>query len=277
MGEAMKHDRILEPAYVIKAEELLAINYLPADHPKPRQVEWINRGTDQCLRPTTTDQLLRTLYQPTTTPSIRKLHDSAGLRVKFRSERERDKFAADFLSARKNEKIAKPDVVTALFDGRESADAAIQELTDAGVSTGAISMLCRASQFMEGEDAWPDGHSPGSIAGAIAGGGVAGAILGVGILFVPGVGPVAAAGAIASSALSSVASISGIIGATGGAVAKMLTDHDVDGVSAAQYDAQIRRGKIFLSVDTKQGNISPETARAILRAKKGRDASESES
>ncbi|SMQ73758.1 hypothetical protein SAMN06297468_2313 [Altererythrobacter xiamenensis] len=271
----MKHDRILEPAYVIKAEELVSINYLPADHPKPREVEWINRGTDQVLRPTTADQLLRTLYQPTTTPSIKKLHDSAGLRVKFRSERERDKFAADFAEARKREVVAKDHVLTALFDGREAAEEAINDLSIAGVPEDAMSMLCRSNQFLEAEKSWPEGHGTASVASAIAGGGFAGALLGVGILFVPGVGPVAAAGAIASSALTSVASVSGIIGATGGAIAKMLTDHDVDGVSAAQYDALIRRGKIFVSVDTHETDIERDKIREIFRRHKGRDAAES--
>ena len=270
----MKHDRILEPAYVIKAEELLAINYLPADHPKPRTVEWINRGTDQVLRPTTTDQLLRTLYQPTSTPSIRKLHDSAGMRVKFRSERDRDRFAAAFADARRAELIAKDHVMTAMFDGRSAADNAISDLSKAGVSQDAMSLLCRANQFLEADRAWPDGHGTASIAGAIAGGGFAGALLGVGILFVPGVGPVAAAGVIAGSALSSVASISGIIGATGGAIAKMLTDHDVDGVSAAQYDAQIKRGKIFVSVDTHHTDIDRSVVKEIFHRHRGRDAAD---
>ena len=99
-------------------------------------------------------------------------------------------------------------------------------------------------------------------------------MLGVGILLVPGVGPVAAAGAIAASALSSVASVSGIIGATGGAIAKMLTDHDVDGVSAAQYDTQIKRGKIFVSVDTNADGVDPATVSAIFAQFGGRSAAE---
>ncbi|WP_427965044.1 hypothetical protein [Altererythrobacter sp.] len=270
----MEHKVISLPAYVIKAEELLAINYLPPDHPRPRHVEWINRGTDQKMRPTTTDQLLRTLYQNTDTPSIRKLHETAGLRVQFRTDAERDRFAAAFAKARELEHVRKDHVLTALFESREEAESAIKELDREGVPSDAISLLCRASQFMDPDTNWPDGHSTVSVASAIAGGGVAGAVLGVGILLVPGVGPVAAAGAIAGSALSSIASVSGIIGATGGAIAKMLTDHDVDGVSAAQYDTQIKRGKIFVSVDTHVGNIDPVAVSAIFERFGGRSAAE---
>ncbi|MBT8389538.1 MAG: hypothetical protein KJP13_07820, partial [Altererythrobacter sp.] len=86
---------------------------------------------------------------------------------------------------------------------------------------------------------------------------------------VPGVGPLAAAGALAASAIPSVASVSGIIGATGGAVAKMLTDHDVDGVMAEYYDRQIKRGKVFVSVDQRQTTLAREFVERVLEKNGG--------
>lgn len=154
--------------------------------------------------------------------------------------------------------------MTAIFDGRDKAETAIAALHDEGISPSAISLLCRASHFGDPEANWPEGHDTLSITGAVAGGGVAGALLGVAFLFVPGVGPLAAAGAIAGSAISSVASVSGIIGATGGAVAKMLTDHDVDGVMAEYYDRQIKRGKVFVSVDEQKTAVGREFIERIL-------------
>lgn len=256
--------------YVIKAEDLRAINYLATDHPRPRSVEWINRGTDQTMRPTTTAMLLRTLYKTTRSPSVQKLHDSAGLRVVFRTEKDREAFAAAFRKACQQEQVLKDDVICAMFDDREAAEKAISGLRERGVPMRAISMLFRASQFMDTEAEWPEGHKPFSVAGAIAGGGVAGALVGLGVLLVPGVGPVAAGGAIAASALSSMASVSGVIGATGGALAKMLTDHDVDGVTATQYDDEIRRGKVFLSVDTRIAGGLGDTAAEIMERHGGR-------
>jgi len=253
------------PAYVIKAEELAAVNYLPDDHPRPAAVEWINRGTDQQLRPTTRDMLLRTLFQPVETPSVAKLHETSGLRVIFRRESEREAFAAAFEEARASEQSVREHVVTALFESLEQAEAAIEGLHEAGVSPDAISLLGRANHFSDPKSEWPEGHSALSVTGIVAGSGVAGALFGLAVLLVPGVGPVAAAGAIATSALSSVASVSGVIGATGGAIAKMLTDHDVDGVSAEYYDRQIKRGKLLLSVDTRVAGVEREQALALLQ------------
>jgi len=231
----------------------MAINFLAPDHPRPRRVEWINRGTNQVLRPTTTSMLLRTLYKPVERASVKRLHDSSGLRVVLRSEAERAEFAAAFERAKVGLDENKHVMETAVFDCPGKAETAISDLGKAGIEQEAISLLCRASQFTDPDHEWSEGHSAASIASVVAGSGIAGALMGVACLFVPGVGPVAVAGAMTASALSSVASVSGIIGATGGAVAKMLTDHDVDGVSAAFYDEQIQRGRVFVSVDT-QGN-----------------------
>ena len=37
-------------AFVVKAEELPALYYMDEAHPRPIELEWINRGTDQPLR-----------------------------------------------------------------------------------------------------------------------------------------------------------------------------------------------------------------------------------
>ncbi|NBS23211.1 MAG: hypothetical protein EBS78_04350 [Altererythrobacter sp.] len=234
---------------MIKTEELVAVNYLADDHPRPESVEWINRGTDQVLGPTTTDMLLRTLFQPAASPNEQKLNDSSGLRVIFRSGSERERFATAFCDAIAKERATTEYVVTAIFDDRGKADAAIVALHHEGISPAAISLPCRASHFGDPESNWPEGNSSMSITGAVAGGCIAGALLGVAFLFVSGVGPLATAGALAASAIPSVASVSSIIGATGGAVDKMLTDHDVDGFMVDYYDRQIRRGKVFVSVN----------------------------
>jgi hypothetical protein len=260
---------------VIKAEELAAVNYLPEDHPRPIRVEWINRGTNQRLRPTTTNMLLRTLFQPVETPSVQKLHESSGLRVVLQSEADRETFAHAFQEACAREQAAKGFVVTAIFADLEAAEDAIEALHVAGVEPNAVSMLARASHFSDLGSEWPEGHSTLSVTGAVASGGVAGAMLGLAVLLVPGVGPVAAAGALASSAITSVASVSGIIGATGGAIAKMLTDHDVDGVSAEFYDRQIKRGKVFVSVDTRETQTSREKCLEILSSKGGESSAAS--
>ena len=266
----MQHNAILTPAFVVKAEELPALNYLLPGHPRPRLVEWINRGTDQKLRRSSVDMLLRTLFQDETTPSVVRLHKCAGLRAIFGTSHERDLFASAFATARARDISNTQHHVTALFDGQEHAERAVLELKSAGIPDSAISLLWLAGQFMDEDFRWCDGHSKLSVAGAVAGGGVAGAMLGVAVLAIPGLGPVAAVGAIAGSAISSVAAVSGVIGAAGGAIAKMLTDHDVDGVTAIYYQQQVRRGKIFVSVDTRIAEGKSDVARRAIRQYGGR-------
>jgi hypothetical protein len=254
----------MTPAYVIKPEELAVLNYLAPGHPRPQAIEWINRGTDQKMRPTSVDMLLRTLFEETPSPSVVRLRQSAGLRVIFGTDKDRDQFAAAFAAARNRETSEKPHLVSAIFNDRDHAEQAIERLKEAGVADGAISILWRASQFIDADHKWREGHSKLSVASAIAGGGIAGAMLGVAVLVLPGIGPIAAAGAIAASAFSEVAAVSAAIGATGGAIARMLTDHDVDGVSATYYEQQIQRGKIFVSVDLRVAEGMEDIARQVL-------------
>ena len=49
----------------------------------------------------------------------------------------------------------------------------------------------------------------------------------------------------------------------------MLSDHDVDGVSATYYERQIRHGKVFVSVDTRIAEGKRATAQHILTDAKG--------
>ena len=89
----MRENSNSSSAFVIKPDELAALNYLSPDHPHPQRIQWINRGTDQELKPSTVAMLLRTLYLDIASPSVVRLHRSAGLRVVFRNERDRERFA----------------------------------------------------------------------------------------------------------------------------------------------------------------------------------------
>ena len=249
---------------MIKAREIPTLYFLDSAHPRPCNLEWINRGTDQVLRQTTVDMLLRTLNRPTDTPSVKRLHDNSGLRLSFNSEGERQRFVIAFENARKKAEQERKDIVAALFDQRKRAEKAALALEETGVPRSALSMVWRTSALLDPDYAAKSGHSAGSVAGAVAGGGVGGALFGVAVLFVPGVGGVAAAGAILASVAPSVAAVGGIIGATGGAIAKMLTDHDVDSPSASYYDQEIRRGKVFLSADTTRAAIARVTIEKVM-------------
>ena len=265
----MEDAALARRSYVIKAEELVALNFLPESCVRPGEVQWINRGTDQKLRPSTINMLLRTLYREGDTPSVIKLQQSAGLRLSFRTIAERDEFAAAFRRALADEQESREHFATAIFDGRDEADAAVEALRQAGIPDAAIFQLGKASEFTDANLPRLEGHSKFSVAGAVAGSGVAGALLGVAVLAIPGVGPIAMAGvagtaasAAIASAFSSVAAVSGVIGATGGAIARMLTDQDVDNVALNYHEQQLRRGSIFVAVDARLARR--ETAERVM-------------
>ena len=88
-------------AFVIKPEEIAALNYLSSNHPRPQTVEWINRSMDRKLRQSSVDMLLRTLHRDISSPSVVKLHRDSGLRVVFTSERDRNAFSRLFAEAKR--------------------------------------------------------------------------------------------------------------------------------------------------------------------------------
>lgn len=245
MGQAAK----VSPAFVIKAEEIAVLNHFPADHPPPLSFEWINRGTDQALRRSTIDMLLRTLSETAHSPSVSRLHKTAGLRLVFRTDEERDRFVEAFDTARAEDRLRKNNAITAIFDHREDAERVVSDLIGAGIPKEAISVLWRTGRHVDVDGSERQGHGRLSVAASVAGGGVAGALLGIAVIAIPGLGAVAAAGAVAASTLSSVAAVSAAIGATGGAIARMLSDLDVEGSDRSYLARQIQRGKVFVAVD----------------------------
>ncbi len=253
----MGNEQGTEPAFVIKVEELPALNFLGPDHVRPLLAEWINRGTDQKMRRSMIDQLLRTMHQTDPSPSIVQLQRNAGLRAIFQTEAERDSFATAFSAARMQMVSAQDHLVAAMFENLQEAERVIDRLQLAGAPEHAITLLSRAGEFIANERDWR-GHTKSSVAAAVAGGGLTGALFGIGVLaLVPVAAPVAA--------ISSVATLSAVFGATGGAVLRMLSDHDVDGREANYYEKQIRRGRVFVSVDTRQVPGGREAISRIFR------------
>jgi hypothetical protein len=168
-------------------------------------------------------------------------------------------------------------LISAVFDDRADAERAVTELRDAGVREDALSIVGRPDESdVIAADVDHDGHGKGEVAASVAAGGVVGAILGIGALAIPGVGPLVAAGAIAASAVPTAAAVGAAVGATGGALAKMLTDHDVDGRDATFYEERITAGGVFVSVDARQTDVPAETVGEILRRFGGQSPSRTE-
>ena len=166
-------------------------------------------------------------------------------------------------------------IASAVFDSREEAERALTELRSAGINEDSISIIGRHGEQIEtsgGIDDDDAGEKAGDTAKGAIGGAIAGGLLGVAALAIPGVGPLAAAGAIASGAIPGAAAIGAGVGAVAGGLTGLLTDHGVSEEDASYYEEHINQGGYFLSVDANSG-VPTETAREILFRNGGHSAS----
>lgn len=165
-------------------------------------------------------------------------------------------------------------IVSAVFDSQEEAERAMSELRSAGINENSISIIGRHGEQSSTEASGADdgANKSGAAKGAI-GGAVGGALLGIAALAIPGVGPLAAAGAIASSAIPGAAAIGAGVGAVAGGLTGLLTNHGVSQEDASYYEERIHQGGIFLSVDSEEAGVPIETAREILYRNGGHNAS----
>ena len=91
-------------------------------------------------------------------------------------------------------------IASAVFDSRDEAERAMSELRSAGIPDDAISVIGRREDGSIGDEDDDDVNGSGAVKGAL-GGAAAGSLLGLAALAIPGVGPFAAAGAIAATAV----------------------------------------------------------------------------
>jgi hypothetical protein len=145
--------------------------------------------------------------------------------------------------------------ISRLYNNHEDARAAVRALEDAGIGHGDISILAsNADNWYSPDrevDTYPDRDLDGrddraEAAGAGAGigatvGGAAGLLAGLGIMAIPGVGPVVAAGWLVATLAGAAAG-----GATGGVVGA-LTQAGVGKDEADIYAEGLRRGGAVVS------------------------------
>ena len=170
------------------------------------------------------------------------------------------------------------NLVSAVFDDHSEAEAAARDLREAGVPDSALSVIARRQEesgdYGDAETHEVKEKSEGALKGALGGAGV-GAILGIAALAIPGVGPLAAAGAIASSAIPEAAAIGAGVGALAGGLTGLLTKHGVSEEDAKYYEERINSGGVFLSVDANESTLDPAEVRDILYRNGGHSSSRS--
>jgi hypothetical protein len=170
-------------------------------------------------------------------------------------------------------------VISRLFDNYSDAARAVSELERAGIPADDVSIVANNSEGWYRDDGSTvrrdagsavrrdgdgdriidrdhdgvDDRTEGATAGAGIGatvGGVAGLLAGLGLLAIPGIGPVVAAGWLASTAALAVAG-----GATGGIIGA-LTQAGVSDDEAHAYAEGVRRGGTLVSARVPDGDRS---------------------
>ena len=136
--------------------------------------------------------------------------------------------------------------VLGMFDHIEGAEAAIRELTANGFDRESISLIGNANRDeradeIVADEAAADGAAVGATSGAVVGG-LAGFVLGLGLIAVPGIGPLLAGGPFIA-ALTGAAVGAGFGGIVGG-----LTNAGIPEEDARIYAEGIRRGASLVIV-----------------------------
>ncbi|MDI6029227.1 hypothetical protein QBK99_23975 [Corticibacterium sp. UT-5YL-CI-8] len=151
--------------------------------------------------------------------------------------------------------------VTGLFDDYSDASAAVSALEAQGVPSGDISIVSNNADEHHGDDSnAAEGAGAGAGIGAAVGG-VGGLLTGLGVMAIPGVGPVVAAGwLVATAAGAAAGALAG--GAAGGLIGAM-TESGVPEEHAHVYAEGVRRGGTLVTAKV-DDSVYP-AAEAILR------------
>ncbi|GAK68885.1 hypothetical protein [Agrobacterium rubi] len=154
--------------------------------------------------------------------------------------------------------------VTGLFDDHSDARAAVNALEAHGVPSGDISIVSNNhgnEHHHDNDDSKAaEGAGTGAGIGAVVGG-AGGLLTGLGLMAIPGVGPVVAAGWLAATAAGAVAGA--VAGGAAGGIVGALTGSGVSEEDAHVYAEGVRRGGTIVTARVDEAMV-PE-AEAILQ------------
>lgn len=147
--------------------------------------------------------------------------------------------------------------ITGLYDNPADARHAVNTLENQGIPSSDISIVGR-NENDNGADA-PQGAATGAGLGAAVGG-AGGLLAGLGLIAIPGVGPVVAAGWLAATLAGAAAGAAA--GGVAGGLIGALTNDGVDETDAHVYAEGVRRGSTLVTARV-QDDLAP-AARAVL-------------
>ena len=149
--------------------------------------------------------------------------------------------------------------VSRLFDSYSQARAAVEALEQADFTSSEISLVSRYRDDNTLADDEVSSTATGATAGAFVGGG-GGLLAALGLIAIPGIGPLVAAGVLATTLVGAAGGsiVGGLIGA--------LTNAGVSEEDAHVYSEGVRRGSSLVTVTTDDPRASK--AESILNAHK---------
>ncbi len=130
--------------------------------------------------------------------------------------------------------------ITHVYDDYSSAESTVRELEGAGFTHDQISVIGRKPEGGRGDEN-AEGAATGATLGGVAGAS-AGLLASLGLIAIPGIGPLVAAGVLATT-LAGAAT-----GAVAGGILGALVDYGISKEEAPVYAESIRRGGTLVSV-----------------------------
>jgi hypothetical protein len=148
-------------------------------------------------------------------------------------------------------------VISALFDSYEQAAEAVRALKDNGVRSEDISVVANNAEgyVVEDGDEVAEDASAGAGIGALLGG-AGGLMAGLGMVAIPGVGPVIAGGWLLATAVGAVAGAA--VGGVAGGIVGAMTEAGINEQEAHVYAEGVRRGGTLVSarVEDKKADLA---------------------
>lgn len=150
--------------------------------------------------------------------------------------------------------------IVALYDTVPAAERAVRDLREAGVSESEISLMAAGAQTPLADDTQT--AEKGAGLGAALGG-LGGLLVGLGALTIPGIGPVMAAGPLATAVAALAGAGAGALaGGAAGGLLGALVEAGLPEEQASLYAEGVRRGGTLLAVRVPENRH--DQARAIL-------------
>jgi hypothetical protein len=150
--------------------------------------------------------------------------------------------------------------IVGVFERGGEAEAALDQLRLAGVQPDQVSIISRdtgeARAVADNTGMGAEGTMTGAVLGGVTGG-VLGWLVGAGALAIPGIGPIVAAGALATT-LSGAA-----VGAAAGGLVGALVDLGIPEEDATTYQSSVEQGHLLVTVAA-NGDAQAHQARVIM-------------